>query len=404
MSKTSKAATKAADGPVRSRGVPVWLGAIGALGICGAIALGASSLLDRPTTEDDSPADAASPAAATVDRPAAPALGAKAAHVSDAEPPGPAPEGMVWVPGGTFWMGNDDPMFPDAKPVHLVAVDGFWMDATEVTNAEFRAFVDATGYRTVAERTPTYEEIIAQMPTGQPRPPREQIEPLLKPGSIVFAPPPGPVPLNNHLQWWAWKDGASWRHPEGPGSTIEDRMDHPVAHVAYEDAVAYAKWAGKRLPTEAEWEFASRGGLDREPFVWGDELKPDGEWLANIWQGQFPVENTEDDGYARTAPVATFPPNGYGLFDMAGNVWEWCADWYRPDYYENSPDRNPKGPKDSHDPMEPGVAKRVQRGGSFMCSDLYCVRYRVGTRGKGAIDSGSPHVGFRCVKDPAAGE
>ncbi|MEW4571346.1 formylglycine-generating enzyme family protein [Tautonia sp. JC769] len=311
----------------------------------------------------------------------------RSAHrVNDTSPPGPPPdEGMVWIPGGTFWMGTDDGQFPDAQPVHLVTVDGFWMDKTEVTNAQFQAFVDATGYVTVAERPIDPADYPGIAPED------------LSPGSIVFNPPDHPVRLDDALQWWAWKPGTDWKHPEGPGSGIADRMDHPVIHLAFEDVLAYAEWAGKRLPTEAEWEFAARGGLDRATYTWGDERHPDGQPMVNNWQGQFPVEDTAEDGFAGIAPVAQFPPNGFGLFDMAGNVWEWCADWYRHDYYRTSPERNPTGPDESFDPMEPGVPKRVQRGGSFMCSDLYCVRYRVGTRGKGAIDTGNPHVGFRCV-------
>jgi formylglycine-generating enzyme required for sulfatase activity len=295
-----------------------------------------------------------------------------------------APEGMVWVPGGWFWMGGEE-KFPDTLPVHLVYVDGFWMDKTEVTNAQFERFVQATGYQTVAERKPD--------PKDFPGVPPEN----LVAGSIVFTPPRGEVSFENHLAWWRYVPGASWRHPEGPGSDLKDRENHPVVHICWDDAVAYAKWAGKRLPTEAEWEFAARGGLERKPYTWGDELLPGGQWQANIWQGKFPSENTLADGFRATAPVGSFPPNGYGLYDMAGNVWEWCADWYRPDYYEKSPDRNPPGPNDSFDPLEPGVPKRVQRGGSFLCSDLYCIRYRPGTRGKGAVDSGQSHAGFRCV-------
>jgi formylglycine-generating enzyme len=303
-------------------------------------------------------------------------------------PPGPAPEGMVWVPGGQFWMGANDDTMPDATPAHRVAVDGFWMDRTEVTNAQFEAFVRATGYVTVAERTPS----AADYPGAPPE--------ALVAGSIVFSPPSVPVPLTNHLAWWKYVPGADWRHPEGPGSDLAGREDHPVVHVGWDDAVAYARWAGKRLPTEAEWEFAARGGLDRRRYTWGEELRPDGRWRVNNWQGRFPTENTAEDGFLRTAPVASFPPNGYGLYDMAGNVWEWCADWYRPDYYPRSPSRNPRGPDSSFDPAEPGVPKRVQRGGSFLCSDLYCTRYLPGSRGKGAPDSGESHVGFRCVRSP----
>lgn len=293
---------------------------------------------------------------------------------------------MVWIPGGTFWMGSETGQ-TDERPVHQVTVDGFWIDRTEVTNAEFARFIDATGYRTVAERKPN--------PADFPGAPPEN----LVAGSIVFTPPDHRVPLDNHLHWWRWVPGASWKHPEGPESTIKGREDHPVVHVAWEDAVAYCDWAGKRLPTEAEWEFASRGGLDRKPYVWGDEQVPNGKWEANIWQGQFPVENSLADGFRTTCAVKSYPPNGYGLYDMAGNVWEWCSDWYLPDYYANSPAKNPKGPGYSHDPNEPGVPKRIQRGGSYLCSDLYCTGYRPSARMKTSPDTGLSHAGFRCVKD-----
>ncbi len=324
----------------------------------------------------------------TTTEPAPPPQELPSQKINDAKPPGPAPEGMVWIPGGQFWMGNDDPTTPDAQPVHFVEVDPFWMDRTEVTNAQFAKFVEDTGYVTVAERAPK--------PEDYPGAPPE----LLVPGSLVFTPPNHAVPLENHLSWWRYVPGADWRHPEGPESDIKERDDHPVVHVCWDDAVAYAKWAGKRLPTEAEWEFAARGGLDRRRYVWGDELNPDGKWMSNNWQGNFPNQNLHEDGYDRTAPVGSYAPNGYGLFDMSGNVWEWCADWYRPDYYAQSPEKNPQGPDSSYDPMEPGMPKRVQRGGSFLCSDMYCVRYLPGPRGKGAVDSGASHVGFRCVLSP----
>ncbi|HUY31537.1 MAG TPA: formylglycine-generating enzyme family protein [Pirellulales bacterium] len=301
-------------------------------------------------------------------------------------PPAPAPEGMVWVPGGKFVMGGET-IFADAQPSHEVEVDGFWMDRTEVTNAQFARFVEATGYVTIAEQTPKAEDY-----------PGAAAENLVA-GSIVFRPPDGAVDLAAEPQWWIYVPGADWRHPEGAASDIDARQDHPVVHVGWLDAAAYARWAGKRLPTEAEWELAARGGAEGKRFVWGDELLVGGAWQANIWQGDFPSENTADDGYTGTAPVATFPANGFGLYDMAGNVWEWCSDWYRPDYYGKSAKRNPHGPPSSNDPWEPGVPKRVQRGGSYLCSDAYCVRYRPGARGKGAIDSGATHVGFRCVKD-----
>lgn len=281
----------------------------------------------------------------------------------------------------------------DARPLHRVYVDGFWMDRTEVTNEQFRAFVDATGYVTVAERPPRPEDF--------PGVPAE----VLVPGSIVFTPPEGEVSLRDHLRWWRYVPGASWKHPEGPSSSIAGREQHPVVHVAYEDAVAYCTWAGKRLPTEAEFERAARGGLEGKRYAWGDEMKPGGKAQANTFQGKFPTSDSGEDGYRGTAPVASYPPNGFGVYDLAGNVWEWCSDWYRPDTYAkragSGPDgvvRNPQGPPDSFDPQEPGVPKRVQRGGSFLCSDQYCTRYVPGGRGKGAIDTGTSHVGFRCVK------
>lgn len=302
------------------------------------------------------------------------------------EPPGEAPEGMVWVPGGWFWMGTEFKPFRDARPVHLVYVDGFWMDKTEVTNAQFAKFVEVTKYVTVAERDPDPREF--------PGAPKEK----LVAGSIVFTPPPNKVDLDDHLQWWQYVKGANWRQPEGPGSSIKGRENYPVVHVCWDDVVAYAKWAGKRLPTEAEWEFASRGGLDRNLYLWGNELRPGGKWSANIWQGDFPAKNTEEDGYRLAAPVGSFAPNGYGLYDMSGNVWEWCSDWYRPDTYTKQPRRNPQGPGDSFDPQEPGIPKRVHRGGSFLCCDQYCSRYMSGGRGKGDVKSGTIHVGFRCVQ------
>ncbi|MCS7016200.1 MAG: formylglycine-generating enzyme family protein [Gemmatales bacterium] len=296
---------------------------------------------------------------------------------------------MVWIPGGWFWMGTDrQDLFPDAYPPKLVYVDGFWMDKTEVTNAQFARFVEATGYVTTAERAPSREEF----PDAPPD--------KLVAGSICFRPPQQVAGLDDVRQWWQYVPGANWRHPEGPGSSIAGRENHPVVHVSWEDAVAYAQWAGKRLPTEAEWEFAARSGLDRKPYVWGDELKPGGRWLANIWQGRFPTVNTAEDGFPTTAPVASYPPNGFGLYDMAGNVWEWCQDWYRPDAYQITPRRNPQGPADSFDPLEPGVPKRVQRGGSFLCSDQYCIRYMPAGRGKGEPRSSHQHVGFRCVLAP----
>jgi sulfatase modifying factor 1 len=312
---------------------------------------------------------------------------------------GPAPEGMVWIPGGEFSMGSADPRnaicggpdaMPDARPIHRVYVDGFWMDPTEVTNQQFEKFVNATGYLTVAERTPTQEEF--------PDAPPEN----LVAGSTVFTPTTAPVPLDTHYRWWRYEKGANWRHPEGPGSDLKGREKHPVVHIAYEDAAAYASWAGKRLPTEGEWEFAARGGVAGKLYPWGDDLKPDNKWPVNIYHGKFPVQDTADDGFPGLAPVGQFPANGYGLFDVAGNVWEWCSDWYRPDTYayREGVTRNPTGPGSSYDPAEPHEKKRVHRGGSFLCTDQYCTRYMVGTRGKGEVSTGSNHLGFRCVKSP----
>ncbi|MBA4190500.1 MAG: formylglycine-generating enzyme family protein [Planctomycetaceae bacterium] len=318
-------------------------------------------------------------------------------------PIGPAPAGMVWIPGGKFTMGTKDtnPRFFDAYPEHEVELDGFWIDETEVTNSQYAEFVKATGYVTVAEQTPTKEQIMANLQPGVPPPPPE----ALVPGSLVFRQPDDPVSWDREEGWWEWVPGACWKHPEGPGSSITDRMDHPVVHVCWKDAEAYCKWAGKRLPTEAEWERAARGGLAAATFAWGDDV-PDagGKWRCNIWQGNFPDKNTLADGYVRTAPVKSYPPNGYGLYEVAGNVWEWCADWYMPEYYKNSPMKNPQGPGSSYDPRvrqteNPYAPKRVMRGGSFLCSDGFCARYKPYGRGQGDIDTGQSHVGFRCAKD-----
>ncbi len=311
--------------------------------------------------------------------------------VNAGEAPAGAPTGMVWVPGGTFWMGGNDPSTTDADPPHLVRVGGFWMDRTEVTNGDFAAFVKATGYVTVAERRPDPKDY-----------PGVAAEKLVA-GSAVFTPLAKPVPLDDPLAWWRYVPGADWRHPEGPGSSVAGGDDLPVVHVCHDDALAYARWAGKRLPTEAEWEFAARGGLDRKTYAWGDAREPGGKPRMNHWQGRFPAEDVATDGFTRVAPVGSFPPNGFGLLDMSGNVWEWCADWYRPGYEVDPPGAlvdDPRGPGSSHDPMEPGVPKRVQRGGSYLCSDLYCTRYLPGSRGKGAVDSGASNVGFRCVRAP----
>ena len=241
-----------------------------------------------------------------------------------------APAGMVWIPGGEFAMGtNDLRSLPNESPAHQVKVEGFWLDIHDVTNAEFTKFVEAAGYVTTAERKLDWEELKKQLPPGTPRP----ADSVLVPGSLVFTPTTQPVPLDDLSAWWRWVPGACWRHPEGPGSDVTGRENHSVVRVSWDDAVAYARWAGKRLPTEAEWEFAARGGLEGKRYVWGDEFQPNGKYMANTWQGQFPVTNTADDGFAGTSPVGSFPPNGYGLYDMAGNVWQWCSDWYRVDAF-----------------------------------------------------------------------
>jgi formylglycine-generating enzyme required for sulfatase activity len=298
---------------------------------------------------------------------------------------------MIWIPAGEFSMGTEEPGFPDTRPIHRVAVKGVWMDRTEVTNAHFEKFVKATGYITVAERKPRPEDYPGAPPEN------------LVAGSVVFSPPDRAVSLNDHLQWWSFIPGANWRHPTGPNSDLKGKENHPVVHIAYDDAVAYAKWAGGRLPTEAEFEWAARGGLDRKKYTWGDEFKPDGKFRANSFQGNFPNKNTGEDGFLASAPVGSFEPNGFGLVDMAGNVWEWCSDWYRFDYYQTFVGkgvvRDPTGPKDSSDPSEPGVPKRVTKGGSFLCTDQYCSRYMPGGRGKEAPDTGTNHLGFRIVKD-----
>jgi formylglycine-generating enzyme len=317
-------------------------------------------------------------------------------------PAGPAPEGMAWIPGGEFSMGAQDPPAKDtvgmqatldSRPIHRVYVDGFWMDKTDVTNKEFENFVRATGYVTVAERNPKAENFPGAPPEN------------LVAGSVVFSPPDHAVPLNDHYQWWSYVHGANWRHPGGPKTSIQGKGNYPVVQVAYEDAEAYAKWVGKRLPTESEWEFAARGALAGKPFVWGDDFRPNGKWMANTFQGQFPFKDTGEDKYVGVTATGRFPANGYGLYDMAGNVWQWTSDWYRPDYYQQLLNagglaRNPKGPDTPYDPSEPNERKKTHRGGSFLCTDQYCSRYMVGTRGKGEVSTGTNHLGFRCVKTP----
>ncbi len=332
--------------------------------------------VDTPTVRTD-----ASPAAAS--------------SVQTPVNPARAPKGMAYIPGGTFWMGSED-FYPEERPVHEVRVDGFWMDVHHVTVAEFRRFVRDTGYVTIAERTPDP----ADYPDADPD--------LLVPGSMVFTPPPGPVPLDDFRRWWTYVPGASWRHPEGPGSDVGERNRHPVVHIAYADALAYAQWAGKELPTEAEWEFAARGGLDRKPYVWGDEFEPNGRPGGNVWQGEFPWQNTEEDGYAGTSPVGRYKANGYGLYDMAGNVWQWTVDYYTPDHAAGG--RNVAPAKSCCIPRNPvqdaaietgfGVesfARRTIKGGSHLCAPNYCRRYRPSARQSHTEDAATGHIGFRCI-------
>lgn len=309
--------------------------------------------------------------------------------------------GMVKIPAGRYLMGaSDDLGRRDEYPQHWVELKGFWMDATEVSNAQFADFINATGYVTTAERSVDWEEIKKQLPAGTPKP----ADSLLRPCSMVFTAPKEAVDLRDFGTWWELKPGANWRQPEGPGSTWKGRENHPVVHVSWEDAQAYAAWAGKRLPTEAEWEWAARGGLKQALYPWGNEEIDQGKPKANTWQGVFPRQDLGKDGFAmKTAPIKSFLPNGYGLYDMAGNVWEWCADWYHADYYQEAAKKTkslqPKGPKESYDPEDPGMPKRVLRGGSFLCNASYCASYRVSARMKSSPDTGLNHTGFRCVKD-----
>ncbi|HQW84976.1 MAG TPA: formylglycine-generating enzyme family protein [Ferruginibacter sp.] len=308
-------------------------------------------------------------------------------------------KGMIKIPSGEFMMGaSDDEGRPDEYPQHVVKVNAFLMDATEVTNAQFNKFVNATGYITTAEKKPDWEEMKKQLPPGTPKPD----DSLFFASSLVFQPPGYTISLNNASQWWVWKKGANWQHPNGPGSNLSGKENFPVVQISWDDAMAYCQWAGKRLPTEAEWEWAARGGLRNDKYPWGNEAVEFGKPKANTWQGTFPNNNTQWDKYYGAAPVKSFLPNGFGLYDMAGNVWEWCSDWYRPDYYETLKNKicsNPSGPINSYDPMEPTVPKKVVRGGSFLCNDSYCKGYRVTSRMKTSPDTGLEHTGFRCVKN-----
>lgn len=309
------------------------------------------------------------------------------------------PTGMAYIPEGAFVMGGkSNQAEPDELPRHEVSVSAFFMDKTEVTNAQFLEFVKATGYKTVAEQEIDWEELKVNLPPGTQKPADEN----LKPGSLVFKPTEGPVDLRNLSLWWEWKIGANWQHPFGSDSDLEGLMDHPVVHICYDDALAYAKWAGKRLPTEAEWEWAAMGGLTDPKYPWGNESIEESANKANFWQGTFPFRNNEKDRFFYTAPVKTYPANGYGLYDMAGNVWEWCADKYHHDAYKKENQfitENPKGPRQFYDPTDPYGEKFVLRGGSYLCSDTYCSGYRVARRMRNTRDTGMGHTGFRCVQD-----
>lgn len=319
------------------------------------------------------------------------------------------PKGMAWVPGGEFLMGSDSKLAQaNERPAHKVRIHGFWMDEHHVTNAEFRKFVEATGYVTTAEKKPDWETLKVQLPPGTPRP----ADSKLVPGAMVFVGTKEQVSLQDYSRWWRFVPGADWRHPTGPTSSIDGKDDHPVVQVSYEDAEAYAKWAGKRLPTEAEWEFAARGGLEQATYTWGDQFSPDGKQMANVWQGRqpqpFPVVNAKAGGAAGTSPVGSFPANGYGLSDMTGNAWQWTADWYRADQFRREASiggvvNEPAGPAESWDPADPGVPvqapKRVTRGGSFLCNEAYCLSYRPSARRGTDPYNSMSHLGFRLVMD-----
>jgi len=307
--------------------------------------------------------------------------------------------GMILILGGTFSMGADNNQASeDEYPKHTVQVESFLMDETEVTNAQFKKFVDATGYITTAEQVPDWEELKKTLPPGTPKPSDD----LLVPSSLVFKQSTSPIALNDVSQWWEWVAGANWKHPSGPNSNIKGKDNYPVVQISWYDAMAYCKWSGKRLPTEAEWEWAARGGLQNNIYPWGNEGVNIGKPKANSWEGDFPYYNQRKDGFIKSAPVKSYPPNGYKLFDMAGNVWEWCSDWYDANYYSQLKNKiayNPTGSTKSFDPEEPYVKKRVLRGGSFLCNDKYCSGYRNARRMKSSPDTGLEHTGFRCVKN-----
>ena len=309
-------------------------------------------------------------------------------------------ENMIAIPGGSFWMGGDNEQAePDEYPKHKVSVSDFYLDEHEVSNAEFSAFVVETGYVTVAEREVSWEELKKSVPAGTPKP----HDSILQPGSLVFHKTETPVPLDDVSQWWRWTIGADWRHPRGPDSDIEDKMDHPVVHVAWEDANAYCQWKNKRLPTEAEWEWASRGGQENQIYSWGSGALDDDNPKANYWQGVFPYQDKMKDGYSGTAPIKSYASNAFGLYDMAGNVWEWCSDWYDHDFYRRAEAQgelaDPAGPDKSYDPGEPYAQKKVLRGGSYLCNENYCSGYRNSRRMRNTVDTGMEHIGFRCACD-----
>lgn len=310
----------------------------------------------------------------------------------------PAVPGMVYIPGGEFIMGTDDKnAYPPERPAHTMKVSAFYMDTTEVTNEEYQRFVQAIGYVTVAERKPDWEELKNQLPPGTPKP----NDKLLVPGSLVFVPPKHAVKLEDPSAWWVWTPGASWKNPFGNKSSIQNRMKYPVVHMAHEDAVRFCEWATKRLPTEAEWEFAARGGLTGTRYAWGDELYPSGTFMANTYQGQFPFDDSKKDGFNQLAPVGMFPKNPYGLQDMIGNAWEWVGDWYNDKLYtERVVQKNAgKKPPKCHDSSDALAQKRVIKGGSYLCSEEYCTNYRPSARRGSAFDTGMSHISFRCVRD-----
>ncbi|MCK0160545.1 formylglycine-generating enzyme family protein [Allomuricauda sp. F6463D] len=320
------------------------------------------------------------------------------------KPPITPPAGMIWVPGGDFMQGavdEDNMAMMQEKPAHRVSVDGFFMDAHEVTNAQFAKFVQETGYVTVAEREIEWEEMKKQLPAGTEKP----HDSILQPGSLVFKKTTKSVPnLYDFSQWWEWKIGASWKHPNGPDSNIDGKENHPVVHIAFEDAQAYCNWAGRRLPTESEWEFAARANRVGSRFFWGDDISQLSAH-ANSWEGEFPVENTLEDGFERSAPVMSYPKNDFGLYDMAGNVWEWTSDWHNTNYYQElaakgGVEHNPKGAASPFNASNPYAKERVIKGGSFLCSASYCASYRISARMATSPDSGMEHLGFRTVFTP----